>query len=189
VSRTEFLAALRAGLHGIPQGAVEEIISDYSAHFDEGATADRQETEIAAALGDPQVLAAELRMEMRIESFEAAPSVRSGVQVLGGALRQGFVGFLLLGAAALLLLIVPIAALVIVALMGVGGWFFVDGSSLELNGGFVTVVLCGVGLIAAAVSLAAFLMLAGRALVRAVSRYTRLHSRLIPRSPKSGTPS
>ena len=128
-------------------------------------------------------------MEIRIEKFEAEPSVRSGLQVLGGALRQRFVGFLLLCASALMLLIVPIAAIVIGALAGTAGWFFVDGSSLGLNGGFATVALCGVGLLAAAVSLTALLMLAGRVLVRAVSRHTRLHSRLLPRTSQTGTPS
>ena len=189
MSRAEFLAALRAGLRGAPPVAVEEIVADYSAHFDEGAAANRQESEIAASLGDPHVLASEMCMELRIENFEAEPTVRSGLQVLGGAVRQGFVGFLLLCASAFMLVIVPIAAMVIGALVGTAGWFFSDGSSLGLNGGFATVALCGVGLIAATVSLTALLMLAGHALVRAVSRYTRLHSRLLPRHSQPGTSS
>jgi uncharacterized membrane protein len=188
MSRAEFLAALRAGLRGVPQTAVEEIVADYAAHFDEGVAVQRSEADIAAALGEPRVIAGELRMEMRIEDFEAAPSVRSGLRVLTGAWRHGVASFVLLCAVALMLLVVPVAAMAIGALVGAGGWFFVEGSSLELNGGMATIVLCGVGLIAAAVSLMALLMLAGHGLVHLVGRYTRLRSRILPRSSQPGIP-
>lgn len=188
MSRAEFLATLRAGLRGAPQAAVDEIIADYSAHFDEGIADNRNEAEIAAALGEPRVIAGELRMEMRVENFEAAPSVKSGLQVLTGALTQGIVSFFLLIAAALMLLIVPVAAMVIGALAGAGGWFLFDGASFELPGGISTTLLCGIGLIAAAVSLTAFLMLAGNALVRAVGRHARLRVHLVSRSSQPGIP-
>ena len=189
VSRAEFLATLRAGLRGASEATIEEIVADYAAHFDEGAAVQRGEADIAAALGDPRVIAAELRMEMRIEDFEAAPSVRSGLRVLTGAWRQGAVSFLLLCVVALMLVLVPIAAMAVGALLAAGGWFFVNGSSLELNGGLATILLCGVGLIAAAVSLMGLMMLAGHGLVHVVGRYTRLRSRILPRYSQPGIPS
>ena len=38
-ARVEFLASLRAGLRGAPTALVDELIADYSLHFDEGALA------------------------------------------------------------------------------------------------------------------------------------------------------
>lgn len=185
--RVEFLATLRAGLRGAPQSAVDDIIADYTAHFDEGLAANRTEAEIVAALGEPLVLADEHRMALRIESFESAPSVRSGAQVLSGAVALGAVNtFLLCVAAPLIGLLALVLGLAVVTFVATGIWLFVAGASLELPGGATTAVLCGFGLIAAAVSLAALLMLAGHALVNAIGRYSRLRFRLLPNTSQHG---
>jgi uncharacterized membrane protein len=185
--RIEFLATLRAGLRGVPQAAIDDIVADYTAHFDEGAAANRSEAEIAAALGEPLALADEHRMALRIESFERAPSVRSGAQVLAGAVALGAINTVLLCVLAPLLgLLVLVVAFAVVTFLVAGIWLFVAGASLELPGGLTTAVLCGFGLIAAAVSLAALLMLAGHALVNAIGRYSRLRFRLLPKTPQPG---
>ena len=185
--RVEFLATLRAGLRGAPQSAVDDIIADYTAHFDEGLAANRTEAEIVAALGEPLVLADEHRMALRIESFESAPSVRSGAQVLSGAVALGAINtFLLCVAAPLIGLLALVLGLAVVTFVATGIWLFVAGASLELPGGVTTTVLCGFGLIAAAVSLAALLMLAGHALVNAIGRYSRLRFRLLPNTSQPG---
>ena len=185
--RTEFLAALRAGLRGAPAGTIDDIVADYSAHFDEGAAANRSEADIAAALGDPHALANELRMEQRIETFEAAPSPRSAAQVVAGAMALGVVNLVLLCVAAPLLAIAGLASVfAILAFVAAAAWFFIAGASLELPGGIGVTVLCGAGLIAAAVSLAAFLLLAGKLLVSGLGRYARLRYRLHPRVTQPG---
>ena len=186
--RIEFLATLRAGLRGAPQNAIDDIVADYQAHFDEGAAANRTEADIAAALGEPHTLADEHRMALRIESFESAPTVRSGAQVLAGAVALGVINtFLLCVAAPLIGLLVLILGLAVLTLVGAGIWLFVAGASIEVPGGLTTAVLCGFGLIAAAVSLAALLMLAGHALVNAIGRYARLRFRLLPNASQPGT--
>jgi len=185
--RTDFLAALRAGLRGAPPSAIDEIVADYSAHFDEGTAANRTEADIASALGDPHSLADELRMELRIETFEAAPSPRSAAQVVAGVIALGAVNTVLLCVAAPLLALAGlVSSLAILAFAGSGVWFLFAGSSLELPGGAGTAVLCGLGLIAAAVSLAAFLLLAGKTLVSGIGRYARLRFRLLPRASQPG---
>jgi uncharacterized membrane protein len=185
--RTEFLATLRAGLRGAPQSAIDEIVADYSAHFDEGVAANRNEADIAAALGDPHALADELRLELRIETFEAAPSPRSAVQVIAGVIALGFINSMLLCVAAPLLAIAGIALVAaVLAFTGAGIWFLFAGSSLDLPGGAGTTVLGGIGLIAAAVSLSAFLLLAVKALVVGISRYARLRFRFLPRVSQPG---
>jgi uncharacterized membrane protein len=186
-ARAEFLASLRAGLRGAPAAAIDEIVADYTAHFDEGAAANRSEAEVAAALGDPLVLADELRMNLRIDSFEAAPSPRSAAQVVAGAVALGAINVVLLCVAAPLLAFAAVTSVgAILVFVAAGSWFLFAGASLELPGGLGTTVLCGLGLIAAAVSLAAFVLLAGKLLVSAVGRYARLRFRLLPRASNPG---
>ena len=83
-------------LRGAPASAIEEIIVDYTAHFDEGVAANRAKSDIAAALGDPYALADELRMELRIEAFESAPSPRSAAKVVADAVALGMINIVLL---------------------------------------------------------------------------------------------
>jgi uncharacterized membrane protein len=187
-ARTDFLATLRAGLRGAPAKAIDDIIADYTAHFEEGAAAQRGEAEIAAALGDPLALADELRLELRIGNFEAAPSTRSAVQVIGGVLALGAINTVLLCVVAPLLALLTLgAAISIVTAAGTGIWFLFAGSSLDLPGGMGTPVLCGLGLLTAAISLAALLLLAARLLVGGLARHARLRYRFLPRASKPET--
>jgi uncharacterized membrane protein len=188
-ARAEFLATLRAGLRDAPAASIDEILADYTAHFSEGAAANRSEAEIAAALGDPLALADELRMELRIKSFEATPSTRSAARVVGGVIAMGAVNIVLLCIAGPLLALSGLTMmLAILAAAGSGLWFLFAGASLGLPGGTGTTVLCGLGLIAAAISLGAFLTLAAKAVVSGMARYVRLQYRFLPRSSTPGTP-
>ena len=188
-TRDEFLTTLRAGLRGAPAKAIEEIIADYTAHFEEGAAAKRSDAEISAALGDPLTLADELRMELRIGSFEAAPSPRSAAQVISGVIALGTLNTLVLCLVGPVLALLALAAiLAIFTAAGTGIWFLAAGASLGLPGGIGTPVLCGLGLLAAAISMSAFLLLAARALVSGLARYTRLQYRFLQRASKPGTP-
>ena len=188
-ARAEFLTTLRAGLRGAPASSIDEIVADYIAHFDEGLAANRSEADIAAALGDPLVLADELRLELCIGKFEAAPSPRSAAKVIGGAIVNGALNTLLLCIVAPLLALLTLAAtLAILTAAGTGIWFLVAGASFGLPGGIGTPVLCGLGLLAAAVSMTALLLLGARALVSGVARLARLNYRLLPRVSKPGTP-
>jgi len=192
-ARADFLATLRAGLRGAPDSSIDEIIADYSTHFDEGAAAARSESDVAAALGDPLALAGELRMELRLETFEAAPSPRSAAEVISGVASQVVArGFLNV---ALLCLVGPLLALsglgIVIAILsaaGFGIWFLADGSSLGLPGGLGTPLLCGLGLLAAAISLTAFLFLAANAVVSGLAKYARNQYRFLTRPSNAGTP-
>jgi uncharacterized membrane protein len=189
-ARVEFLAALRTGLRGVPAAAIDDAIADYQAHFDEGAAANRTQEEIATALGDPLSLAEELRLELRVEKWETAPSPRSAWQVIAGAATAGLVNTALLAVVApFLLLVMLITIASIAALLGAGFWMLFAGTSLGLPGGMSVALLGSVGLLAAAVSLAALLTLGIRILVTALGSHVRLHSRLLPRVARAGAKS
>ena len=191
-ARTDFLAALRAGLRGAPDSSIEEIVADYNAHFDEGLAAGRSESDIAAALGDPLALAGELRMESRLGRFEAAPSAHAAAEVISGVASQvvarGFLNVLLLCVVGPLIALSGLG-LVVASLTaaGFGIWFLFAGASLGLPGGIGTPVLCGLGLLAISIFLGAILLLAANALVGGLAKYARFQYRFLTPPSKPGT--
>src|SRR5215510_12712631 len=70
MNRNMLLSHLRAGLSGLPQQDADDIIKDYESHFADGAAAGRSEEDVAAALGDPDRLAKELRAEFSLRRLE-----------------------------------------------------------------------------------------------------------------------
>ena len=185
-ARLTFLATLRAGLRGAPPEAIEDAIADYVSHFEVGALKGRSEEDIAAALGDPLALAGELRVEMRIDKWKAAPSPGAAARLIGAALGLGAMNTLLA------FIVLPIAclfffsfALADVLIFFIGGWFVIDGPGL--GWARPASLLGGLGLIFAAIAIAALLALFAMALVGGLARYARLHYRLLPRT-RDATP-
>ncbi len=186
-ARAEFLAALRAGLRGAPEGALDEVIAEYDTHFAEGKTANRSEQDIAAALGDPWALAQELRVELRIARWEAAPSPRSGVQMVASVIALGVLNAALSFTVLPLLLLIALAVIVTIAACVAGGiWMLFAGPSLEIPGGVSVSVLSAIGLIFAALSLSALTALCAQLFANAIARWVRLHYQVLPRAFRAG---
>ena len=188
-ARAEFLAALRAGLRGAPEVAIDEVIAEYDTHFAEGKAANRSEQDIAAALGDPWALAQELRVELRIARWEAAPSPRSGVQVVTSVIALGVLNAALSFLVLPLLLLIALAVIVAIAACVAGGiGMLFAGPSLAIPGGASATLLGAVGLIFAALSLTALTALCGQLLANGLARWVRLHYQALPRANRAGTP-
>ena len=69
MTRQAFLARLREGLRGLPTQTVADMMADYEAHIADGAAAGRSEEEVAAALGNPDRLAREIRAESSLNRW------------------------------------------------------------------------------------------------------------------------
>jgi uncharacterized membrane protein len=184
-ARAVFLATLGTALRDTPKAAVDDILADYAAHFSEGVAQGRSEQEIATSLGDPLTLADELRVSVRIDAWQTKRSIASGAQFMESALAIGVFN------AALTFVLVPLLALIgfattvlIVALAMAGLWLLFAGAALGLPGGAWAAALAGIGAIAAAISLAAFLILSTITLLDAAARYARRHfwRQLVPNS-------
>lgn len=184
-ARLTFLTSLKAGLRGAPPEAIDDIVSDYASHFEVGAVKGRSEEDIAAALGDPLVLADELRVEMRIDRWKAAPSPGAAAKLIGAVIGLGAINALLAFIMLPLLCLVYFVVLVaVVAIFGAGVWLLFAGASVGID--FPASLLVGAGLIFSAITLAALLGLASIWLVGALGRYARLHYRLLPRLKPPG---
>jgi uncharacterized membrane protein len=180
MTREAFMARLQGGLRDMPPHAASEIVSDYDAHFTEGAAKGRSDAEIAAALGDPDRLARELRAEAGVRQWET----RRSPDAAAGAV------FAVLGLGALdLIFLLPILITVISVLFGLtmaalgvfvaGGVVFAVGPFVQPPGGAAVALVAGLGMMAGGVSGGAFLTLLSIGLTNALVWYGRLHYQLL----------
>ena len=155
MNRELFLSELRTALRGLNPQEIDDIVSDYRAHFAEALAAGRSEREVATALGDPQRLARELRAETGLRRWQQrrTPGNYFGALVaLCGLAAVDLI--ILLPVLCVLGLIAFVMCIVLIALIVAG--FGVLASPLWLApfdswNYAVSVVLAGAGLIAGGV--------------------------------------
>ncbi len=189
MTRAEFMGRLRRGLGGMPAAAADDIAADYEIHFEDGAAAGRSEAKVAAALGDPDRLARELRAEAGARRWdqEKNPSAAAGAI------------FAVLGLGAIdLLILLPIFMSVIGVLFGFfmaaiglfigGGVVMIAGPVAGFPGGVITAILAALGLMAGATALGALTTIATILLVNATVWFARLHYRLLKPALGAQTP-
>ncbi|HEY9217235.1 MAG TPA: DUF1700 domain-containing protein [Phenylobacterium sp.] len=180
MTRQMFMDRLREGLRGLPPQAISDVVADYEAHFAEGEAAGRSEADVAAALGDPDRLARELRAEVGLRQWEEQKNPSAAV----GAV------FAVIGLSALdLLFILPLLIGVVSAVFGVaiaviavffaGGVVFVGGPFMDPPGGAATALFLGMGMMAGSLSVGAVLTLISIGLVNLIVWYGRLHFKLL----------
>jgi uncharacterized membrane protein len=180
MTRQEFIARLRQGLAGAPEPARSELIGDYEAHFDEGAAAGRSEADIAAALGDPDRLARELRAEAGRRRWEAERNPEAAVAAVFAVLGLGAIDLLVLLPILITVVSVLFAAIIVaVVLFVAGAVVFVVGPFSGGPGGVAAALLAGLGMMAGGVSGSALLTLISIGLVNGLIWYGRLHYRLL----------
>lgn len=190
MTRADFLSRLKRGLVGLPTSAASDILNDYEAHFDDGVQAGRTEAEVAAALGDPERLARELKAEAGVKRWrqEQTPSAAAGAV------------FAVLGLGAIdILILLPLLMSVIGVLFGffiaviacfiAGGVVMVAGPFAGFPGGGLAAVLAGLGLMSGSIAVGALLSVATIWLINGLVWFARLHYRLLKPAldPQSST--
>ncbi|HEY3890155.1 MAG TPA: DUF1700 domain-containing protein [Caulobacteraceae bacterium] len=194
MTREAFMARLWDGLKGLPPQTAAEIVADYQAHFSEGEAAGRSDADIAAALGDPDRLALELRAEAGLKRWEAERNPSAAAAAVFAVLGLGAID---------LLILLPILIGVVSTLFGLfiaaiaafvaGCFVFAAGPLAHPPGGTATALLAGVGMMAGSVSGAAIIGLISIGLTNALVWYGRLHFRLLkpaidPQPPMTSEP-
>jgi uncharacterized membrane protein len=180
MTRQEFIARLRAGLMGIPETARNEITADYEAHFTEGAAAGRSEAAVAAALGDPDRLARELKAEAGLKRWETERNPEAAAAAVFAVVGLGAIDVLVL--LPILVGVVSVMCAIAIAVIG----FFIAGAVVIAVSPFATGgaeigagVLGGLGMMACSVCSGSILTLVSIALVNGLVWYGRLHYRLL----------
>jgi len=180
MTRAEFIIRLRRGLAGLPVTTIADIVADHEAHFADAQAAGRSEAETAAALGDPDRLAREMRAEAGLKQWEEkknpSNAMAAVLALLGlGALDVMFLLPLLMGVLGVLFgMLVAVVTIFIV-----GGFVFAAGPLTGPPGGPITAFLAGLGMMGVATCLGALLTLATVGVFNAVVWYARLHFRLL----------
>ena len=180
MTREAFIARLRAGLRDVPPAAADEIIADYQAHFTEGAAKGRSEDAIAAALGDPDRLARELKAEAGVRQWETRRSPEAAAVAVFAVLGLGAIDILFL--LPIVLAMVSVEFGLIVAAIGVfvaGGLVFALGPVAGAPGGAAVALLAGLGMMAGAIAGLALLTLLGIGMTNVLVWYGRLHYQLL----------
>ncbi len=182
MNRANFIAQLRAGLSGLHQSDVNDIIADYESHFADGVAAGRSEDEVAEALGDPSRLARELRAEVGFKRWEQDRSAGNFVGVVLALIGLATIDVMFL----LPVLGVMLAVFFVIALACVG--CVVGGAVLLGNlipGGWTLMMgntalqtLTGIGLVSGGIGAGALLLLILDWVARGLIQYARLHFRL-----------
>ena len=186
MTRAEFMARLRRGLVGMPAAAAAEIVADYESHFDDGVQDGRTEAEVAAALGDPDRLARELRAESTAQRWTQEQNPSAAVGAIFGLIGLGALDILIL-----LPIVLPVFGTVLtVLLMGVfvfigGAVALVVGPFMGGPGGAFAAVLLGIGIMGIGMFMTGLGALLTKWLVDATVWYARLHYRVL--KPALGT--
>lgn len=180
MTRAEFITRLRRGLSGLPATTIADIVADHEAHFADAQAAGRTEAEVAAALGDPDRLARELRAEAGLKQWEEKKSPSNAMAAIIALIGLGAIDVMFL----LPLLMGVLATLfgflvAVVTIFFVGGFIFAAGPLTMPPGGPVTAFLSGIGLMATATFIGSLLTLVTVGVFNAVVWYARLHFRLL----------
>lgn len=180
MTRNEFIKRLKAGLKGMPQDEIDDMVADYEEHFDAGLAEGRSEEEVAAALGNPGRLARELRFEAGYRNWEAGRSPSSAWAAI-----IAFMGLATIDILILLPIVLPIIGVVVglfiavVSIFIAGGFALIVGPFSGFPGGWLVAILAGLGLMSAAVAAGALLTLVSIWIVNALMWFGRLHYRVI----------
>ncbi|HLY79227.1 MAG TPA: DUF1700 domain-containing protein [Caulobacteraceae bacterium] len=180
MTRHDFIARLRQGLVGLPLQAQSDIVADYETHFNEGLAAGRSEADVAAALGDPDRLARELRTEVGVQRWQAQRNPEAAAAAVFAVLGLGAIDILVL-LPILITVVSVLCAFGIVALVGfvAGAFVLAAGPFAHGPGGIGAALLTGLGMMAGGVSMASVVTLVSIGLVNALIWYGRLHYRLL----------
>jgi uncharacterized membrane protein len=190
VNCEQFLSELRSPLRGLNPQEIDEIVADYRAHFTEAQAAGRSEQEVAEALGDPARLARELRAESGLRRWKQrrTPGNYFGAVVaLCGLAAVDLVILLPLICVLAFVAFVIGLVLIIVSLVGVG--FLASllfWGRFESSAGALSVGLAGLGLISGGIGWGALLLLVMEGVLKLLSKYARLHYRLIEPAAQAG---
>ncbi|GAN68375.1 DUF1700 domain-containing protein [Acetobacter orleanensis] len=188
-SKQMFLDKLRAGLKGLPHSVVEDILAEYTAHFDEGRAAGRSESEIATALGDPSRLAREVRAETGMRRWEDERSLGNALGAIVGVLGLAALDLLVVLPVLLTVGSIDLAFFIAGACICLAGSIMLPFALISLLPGFdgdwLQGVLISLGMASGGASIVAVCALFTIGVINLLIRYGRAHYRLITQANPS----
>ena len=90
MNKKEFLGDLSKYLRGIPREDEQDILNDFEEHFEMGKKEGRSEEDLAKSLGDPKVLANQLRASIMVAQAEKETTAGNITRAVFASLGLGF---------------------------------------------------------------------------------------------------
>ncbi|OPL17429.1 MAG: hypothetical protein AVO38_00105 [delta proteobacterium ML8_D] len=90
MNKKDFINILSSNLRGVPEEDRKDAISDFEEHFKEGLLEGRAEEDIAISLGDPKVLAGQLKATILVDKAEKATSAINITRAVFATMGLGF---------------------------------------------------------------------------------------------------
>jgi len=94
MNKKDFINILSSNLRGVPGEDRQDVISDFEEHFKEGLLEGRAEEDVAASLGDPKVLAGQLKATILVNEAEKTASAVNITRAVFATLGLGFFNLL-----------------------------------------------------------------------------------------------
>ena len=90
MNKKQFLDQMTVNLRGIPKEDRLDIISDFEEHFKIGMEKGRSEDELSESLGNPKILAKQLKANVLVDQAEKTASATNITRAVFGTLGLGF---------------------------------------------------------------------------------------------------
>jgi len=90
MNKERFLKVLERNLNGLPKEEIEDIIADFEEHFTFGIKGGRTEEELSRSLGDPKMLAKELKTTSYLDKAEESTSTKNISRAVFASIGMGF---------------------------------------------------------------------------------------------------
>jgi uncharacterized membrane protein len=90
LNKIEFINKMKKELQGLPEQDKKELLYDYEEHFNIGIANGRDEDEIAQSLGNPKVIARELKANYHITKAESDGSIHNLFRAVFASVGLGF---------------------------------------------------------------------------------------------------
>lgn len=99
MNKKQFLKEMASHLLGIPEDEAKDILYDFQEYFNAGLQDGRTEEELAASLGDPKILAKQVKTEYMVRLARTTPNLRNLYNASLATMGLGFfkmIGFTLI---------------------------------------------------------------------------------------------
>jgi len=96
MNKKEFTQMLRETLKGLPKEELEDVLSDYEEHFRIGMEDGRSEEELAAALGNPEKIAKQIKASYLVRMAESTISTGDVLKAVLASVSLGLFNFMVI---------------------------------------------------------------------------------------------
>ena len=90
MNKEQFLTKMKIYLRSIPEPERNELLADYESHFDSALEEGKSQEQVAKALGNPKILAAEIKADYYIENANQKNTISNVFSAVLAAAALGF---------------------------------------------------------------------------------------------------